>query len=203
MTIHAPEQKIALFDMDNTLADYDRVMRARMAKLRHPNEPPEPVRDSDADEADYLQARREAISQDPLFWRNLPLLDDGHAVWELAGELGFYRKILTQGPIYAPVAWGEKLTWIQNKFGDHIPVTITREKQETYGRILVEDWPKYCKRWLKWRPRGQVILLDRPWNQNFSHPQVHRYDGSVDIDRADRLEEVREVLIRARDRKVT
>jgi hypothetical protein len=39
----------------------------------------------------------------------------------------------------------------------------------------VDDWPDYITRWLQWRPRGLVIMPDRPNNKGFDHPQVHRF----------------------------
>ena len=47
-----------------------------------------------------------------------------------------------------------------------------------YGKVLVDDWPEYISRWLKWRPRGLVIMPASQSNAGFTHPQVIRYDGS-------------------------
>jgi hypothetical protein len=51
---------------------------------------------------------------------------------------------------------------------------MTHDNACTYGKILYEDYPPYIKRWLTWRPRGRVILIDAPYNRGFEHPQVLR-----------------------------
>lgn len=61
-----------------------------------------------------------------------------------------------------------------------IPLTITRDKGLVYGRMLVDDWPEYVERWLKWRPRGMVVMPAQPWNADYKHPNVLRYDGTDD-----------------------
>jgi 5'-nucleotidase len=67
-------------------------------------------------------------------------------------------------------------------------VTITMDKGLVYGKVLVDDYPEYALRWLKWRKRGLVIMPNQPWNQGFEHPQVHRYTGD--------REEIQRVLAR-------
>lgn len=32
----------------------------------------------------------------------------------------------------------------------------------------------YIESWLKWRPRGKVLIPDRPYNQGYWHPNVIR-----------------------------
>lgn len=85
--------------------------------------------------------------------------------------------VLTQGPRKNPNAWMGKKVWIDRNLGQDIDVTITRDKGLVYGRILVDDWPKYITRWLEWRPRGLVIMPANDNNKNFKHKQVIRYDG--------------------------
>jgi hypothetical protein len=59
-------------------------------------------------------------------------------------------------------------------------VTISSDKSMVYGRVLMDDWPGYVVEWLKARPRGLVIMPDRPWNQGFEHPRMVRYYGDND-----------------------
>jgi hypothetical protein len=35
----------------------------------------------------------------------------------------------------------------------------------------------YIERWLTWRPRGLVIMPAQPWNEDFRHSNVLRYNG--------------------------
>jgi hypothetical protein len=64
---------------------------------------------------------------------------------------------------------------------------LTRDKGLVYGTVLVEDYPKYIKRWLKWRKRGLVIMPANEFNGSLRHPQVIRYDGG-------NLKDVREAM---------
>ena len=101
--------------------------------------------------------------------------------------------ILTQGPRRVPEAWSGKKEWIDANLGD-VDVTITRDKGLVYGKVLVDDYPKYAERWLEHRPRGLVIMPEHKYNKGYSHPNVVRYDGS-------NLDEVREVLTRVKTRQ--
>jgi len=71
---------------------------------------------------------------------------------------------------------GKKL-WIDKYMGKNMDITITRDKGLVYGKVLVDDWPEYIERWLKWRPRGIVIMPANSANLGFSHRQVLRYTG--------------------------
>jgi hypothetical protein len=43
-----------------------------------------------------------------------------------------------------------------------------------YGKVLYDDFPPYILRWLEWRPRGKVLMLDAQHNRDFTHPNVFR-----------------------------
>jgi 5'-nucleotidase len=57
-------------------------------------------------------------------------------------------------------------------------VTITMDKGLVHSKLLVDDYPKYVPRWLRWRKRGMVILPDQHCNRSFEHPQVYRCAGN-------------------------
>lgn len=84
---------------------------------------------------------------------------------------------MTQGPRRNPKSWMGKKMWVDINLGEDIDVTITRNKSLVYGKVLVDDYPEYIKGWLKWRPRGVVIMPANESNINFLHPQVTRYNG--------------------------
>jgi hypothetical protein len=95
--------------------------------------------------------------------------------------------VLTNGPSKIPAAWAEKVLWCQ----EHVPdadITIGRDKGLVYGRILFDDWPPYVRRWLRWRPRGLVVMLDHPRNRGFEDPRVFRYTGAEKTELLERLE---------------
>lgn len=179
-------EKIALFDMDGTLCDYDSGLEQSMVKLQSPMEPSYsgvPREDAPA----YLKARADIIRLDPEWWATLPQFKLGFDIWDMAEKLGYRRMILTQGPKRNPNAWTGKKLWIDRNLGQNADITITRDKGLVYGKVLVDDWPEYVERWLKWRPRGLVIMPANKANVDFKHPQVIRYDGTNFIQVVDAL----------------
>jgi hypothetical protein len=128
---------------------------------------------------DHYRARVDLIRGQAGWWKNLGRLDDGFRVVDMMRRIGFEIHVLTKGPKKSPNAWTEKVQWCQcNMPGDL--VTISSDKSMVYGRVLMDDWPGYVVEWLKARPRGLVIMPDRPWNQGFEHPRMVRYYGDND-----------------------
>jgi hypothetical protein len=169
-------ENIALFDMDGTLCDYDKGLSESLEKLRSPEEPIfNFLRD---DSPDYIKARADLIRSSEKWWTTLPKFQLGFDVLKVARELGYREMILTQGPRNNPASWSGKKIWMNENLGSDVDITITRDKGLVYGKVLVDDFPKYIERWLEWRPRGLVIMPANNGNENFTHPQVIRYDGS-------------------------
>jgi hypothetical protein len=169
-------EPVVLFDIDGTLANYDLALKRDMDALRAPMEPPYagvPHDDSPA----YLRNRASLIKSAESWWATLEPLKLGFDIWKIAGDLGYRRVILTQAPRRSPAAWSGKKKWIDSYLGPDTDVIITRDKGLVYGKVLVDDFPKYITRWLKWRPRGLVIMPAQPHNKGFEHPQVIRYTG--------------------------
>jgi 5'(3')-deoxyribonucleotidase len=170
---------VALFDMDGTLADHNGELQRRLDALRSPSEPDIDIAVADwAELPSYLQARIRLIRGNPGFWIDLPMLRAGFEILEEARRLDFQIEVLTKGPRHSPIAWMEKLQWCDRHLSDFPhQVTITMDKGLVYGKLLVDDYPEYIVRWLRWRRRGTVIMPDQHWNQGFEHPQVYRYAG--------------------------
>jgi FMN phosphatase YigB (HAD superfamily) len=170
-------ENIALFDMDGTLCDYDTGLLTELARLRSPNEPDFelPIKDN---APEYLKERADLIRACKQWWANLPRFKLGFDLWDVAGELEYRRVILTQGPRRNANAWTGKKLWIDNNLGPDTDMIITRDKGLVYGKVLVDDFPGYAEKWLKWRPRGLVIMPANEGNKNYSHPQVIRYDST-------------------------
>lgn len=167
-------ERVALFDLDCSLADYEKAIAEKLAHIMSPLEQsldwPELLA---GEHPDWLKARLALIKREPGFWENLPLIPFGMEVYQMMGTLDYKRMILTKGPLSNPVAWQEKISWCAK----HVPtagVTITHDKGLVYGKVLYDDYPPYITRWLKWRPRGKVLMLDAPHNRDFSHPAVLR-----------------------------
>lgn len=169
-------EKIALFDMDGTLCDYESKLVSDLNDLRSPLE--DYVEHVPKDNAPaYLRKRADLIRASEEWWSTLPRFQLGFDIWQLTNELGFRRMILTAGPKRNPSAWSGKKIWIDNNLGSNTDITITRDKGLVYGKVLVDDWPEYILQWLEWRPRGLVIMPASHSNENFKHKQVIRYTG--------------------------
>lgn len=172
--------KIALVDLDGTVADYDGAMERDLAPLRSPGEEgPVVIHGSKEEMPDYYRARVKLVRNRAGWWKHLGRLDDGFRVVDMMRRIGFEIHVLTKGPKTSPNAWTEKVCWCQK----HMPgdlVTISSDKSMVYGRVLMDDWPPYVVDWLKARPRALVIMPDRPWNHGFTHDRVVRYFGDND-----------------------
>jgi 5'(3')-deoxyribonucleotidase len=191
----AAEDRIALIDLDGTLADYDKALRIALAPLQSPGEPPYGERDV---EQPHIEARRKLIQSQPGFWRGLDPIPLGfHIVDELRAR-GFSLHVLTKGPQSNPLAWSEKVEWCTRYLPDAV-VTVTGDKSLVYGRVLVDDYAPYFMKWLAVRPRGLVLCVAHAWNEDFAvggpraQPNIIRYDGT-------NLAAVREAISRAYDR---
>jgi 5'-nucleotidase len=179
------EDKIALIDLDGTIADYDNEMRLQMAFLRAPGEPEYPHRPTydDGEVPSYITARRKVIQRQIGFWRNLKPLALGFEVIEELRKLQFQLHVLTKGPRSTSNAWSEKLDWCKEHLPDAL-VTVTGDKSLVYGRVLVDDFPPYIEKWLSVRPRGLVVSIAHPWNADYAkggskeNQNVLRYDGT-------------------------
>jgi CheY-like chemotaxis protein len=167
---------VALIDMDSSLVDYEGRLRERLLEIMSPLEENwfvEHEAELLSNPPTWLKARERLIKHQTGFWFDLPVIPFGIELYRLFGELGFKRVILTKGPHKNPAAWAEKTRWCEQ----HVPeagITITHDKGLIYGRVLYDDWPEYILRWLKWRPRGKVLMLDAVYNRHFQHPNVLR-----------------------------
>jgi 5'-nucleotidase len=166
------EQKVALIDLDGTLADYHAACMTGLRALLAPGEElVDPWMLDRDDRPDWINARRDMVSNQPGFWRNLARIEDGFEVLDVLLQVGFSLMVLTKGPVRKTSAWTEKVDWC----AQHLPgvaVTVTHDKSLVYGRVLFDDYPDSLVPWL--RPRGLVVMLDQPWNLGFEHPQVVR-----------------------------
>ena len=171
------ESKVALFDLDGTLADYAGQLAEDFNKIRHPSEPEYSRNDFGQHNAepDWMYQRRSFITERGEWWASLPLWPPGFSVLSAAQFVGFRIMVLTQGPGKKPEAWSGKIEWCK-KHMPGVDVTITRDKSLVYGRVLVDDWPDYVTGWLANRPRGLVVMPQHPWNESFSHPNVLHYN---------------------------
>jgi len=180
-----PHKKIALFDLDGTLANYEAALRRDQIPLMSPGEEFPPSLHEEM--PPHWEARVNLIRCKPKWWQKLEILPEGIALLQLARDIGFQINILTKGPSsYATAnSWTEKRKWCHCKIAPLAPgyrVTITEDKGDVYGRVLVDDYPKYMDAWLEHRPKGMGIMPAQAWNVGYSHPRVVRYEGSSQLD---------------------
>jgi len=193
---------IALFDMDGTIADYGSAMKRDLGSLRSPGEPETSLAILYKDAPDHITERKETIEKKHGWWRQLKPISVGMEVVEIAQEVGFEIRILTKGPNAVPQAWAEKLEWCQEHLREETQVTITRDKGTVYGRVLVDDYWPFMEGWLKHRKNGlglmpgasKELMSEEDLEAALDHPNVTFFDSS-------NLDQVKELLIRARDRK--
>lgn len=167
---------VALIDMDGTVADYDSALQRDLRLLLSPGETLI-LPHTEKEEAPYLKQRVKLIRNQPGWWRALAPITSGLQIVEILRKLGFALNVLTKGPRSNSNSWTEKREWCLQYLPDAL-VTVTEDKSLVYGKILVDDWPAYAESWLKWRPRGWVIMPAHPWNLSFEHPRVIRYDSA-------------------------
>lgn len=153
---------IALVDMDGTLCDYEGTLNSKMQEVLG-----EKVETWDP----KYKRLVDLIKSHPGFWYDLPPIQFGMDLVKYFQKTDWEVHILTKGPYHATSAWSEKVEWCRH-FLPGTPVTITENKSLVYGRILFDDWPVYCRSWLKWRPRGLVIMPRYDYNKEFEreHP---------------------------------
>ncbi|MBR9683902.1 hypothetical protein GOV03_05185 [Candidatus Woesearchaeota archaeon] len=104
----------------------------------------------------------------------------GFDILEACVNLGFDIHILTQGPLKNLTAWNEKVEWVDEHVMSVVPeaqIIITRDKSRMYGKVLVNDYSQYVRKWLGHRPRGLGVMPANNHNQDFVHPSVIKYDG--------------------------
>jgi len=155
------DSSLALVDMDSTLCDYVGTLHKKLNQLAGTIAGREL-----SIHADECQDLVDLIKKQPGFWRELPPIDLGFQIVNMLSVAKFDIHILTKGPYRTTSAWTEKVEWCR-KHMPGTPVTITEHKGMMYGKVLVDDWPLYCQAWLKWRPRGLVIMPAFDYNEGF------------------------------------
>lgn len=177
---------IALVDMDGTLCDYEGALRDKLRDLVG--------RDANIHDKHYKKLV-DLIKKQPGFWSGLQPIPAGFKMVCMLQDAGFEVHILTKGPYRTTSAWTEKVEWCREHLPG-VPVTITEDKGLMYGRILFDDWPPYCESWLKFRPRGLVIMPAYEYNKGFEE----KYPGQVIRLTGDNWNEIEEVIKKAAKR---
>ena len=171
--------KIALIDMDGTIADYDKGIRAGLHEIAAPHDPPLPKDIHKAPE--WLDRRADFVKSRSGFWRELKPIDAGFRVVNALEAAGYSLTVLTKGPHRTRSAWTEKAEWCDHYLPHKDIVMVDGKEPElhkglVYGKVLFDDFPPYVEAWLKHRPRGKVIMLKHHYNEDFEHESVLKID---------------------------
>ena len=177
-------KKIALIDMDGTIADYYGAMKRDLEALASPTDPPLPEELHGG--PDWLEARMDLIKRQDGWWRDLPKIELGFEVLGLLEVHGYKFTVLTKGPHRTRTAWTEKAQWCDKHLKDASLMMVDGDKPSghkglVYGKILFDDFPPYIDAWLANRPRGLAIMLDHPWNRDYNHPNLFRIKSKCDF----------------------
>lgn len=188
------DTNVALVDMDGTLCDYT---GALVSQLNHVLED---ILGHELTQAELWEDKydrlRDMIKSRPGFWYNLKPINLGFRVVNLLTTNGFNVHVLTKGPYRTTIAWTEKVNWCRDRL-PNVPVTVTENKSLVYGKILFDDYPSYCEAWLKWRPRGLVLMPAYEYNKGFDY----QYPDNVIRVTENNLSEVEAAIKRVAARK--
>ncbi len=187
----------ALIDIDGTVGNFNKAIMRDLEAMRSPAE--EPLT-SIENAPPWMEARMSHIKRTPGFWENLEKIEEGFAVLDILRHNEFDLHVLTKGPTKTTSAWTEKVNWCAKNIPDAL-ITITQDKGAVYGKILFDDWPPYIRRWLEWRPRGLVLMLDHEWNRDFNHSNVVRVPRMDAPEYDDGMDLVRDAVKRAAKRE--
>jgi len=172
MTDREP-MNLALIDLDGTVADWHNRLQRDLAEVLGPDQsklPPETVT-----KIEHL------IRKQTGWYFNLEPIPLGLRIVDLLRETGFTIMVATKATPKATNAWSEKAQWSM-KYMPFAQVTVTEDKTLLYGKLLVDDYPKFAGPWLAKRPRGYVIMPDQPWNQGYEHPRARRVKTMEDVE---------------------
>lgn len=177
------DDKEALFDMDDVLVDYMGGLNRDLLSLDPKNVPI----NFDTPMNQELKIQLNLIKSQLGWWENLPPIKSGIDLMKLCKNIGFKIVISTQGP-YLPEhrkGWAEKFNWCDqyvSPIDKDYSLIITRNgKGLVYGRVFVDDYPKFMDKWLINRPRGLGLMPQREWNTDFKHNQVIKYNPDANI----------------------
>jgi len=165
-----------LMDMDDTLCD-NFGQRTRDLRKIFKNES-EVIPDYRSSKCPlHVQKKLRKIMSQPGWWENLPRLEDGFELYELAKKENAEIEILTRAPRTYPLAWTEKFLWCMKNVPDVDNINLTFKKKKYPGDILIDDWPEYITSWLDYNQNRRAILPLREWNKDYTHLRAVHYNG--------------------------
>jgi 5'-nucleotidase len=197
--------KIALIDLDGTVADHDSALLRDLQKIASSDDPKINLINLHSDHPEWVKNRMDMIRKQPGWWRALDPIKAGFDIYRLMLDVGFEPYILTKGPFSKPQAWSEKVEWVQHYMPEAHPILVSHTnthlkncttpvtKGLIYGRVFFDDYPQFMDQWLAHRKNGLGIMLKSRCNEGYQHPNVIIYDGT-------NLSKIKEALEKAYNR---
>lgn len=164
--------RIALFDMDGTLSDYDHAMLKHQRAISPDPANVEVIRDTAPSHELKL---REYIWKQPGFWEEQKILSSGNQVFNLMLSLGFIPKIVTKAPYLNDNAWVEKVRWARKYYHNVDILILSGSRRNVYGKVLVDDNLDNVDEWLDAWEDGKALIPTRTPTYNYKHPRAMHY----------------------------
>lgn len=193
-------RKIALVDLDGTLADYDEAMAKGLISLSAGVEFPTPLKGvgfTREQNPPWLQERERMVRSMPGFYRNLAEIPMGMYLFRNLLQEHFECHIATKCPSHnSAIAAMEKIQWCEEHLSYDMPkITICGDKSLLFGDLLFDDWPGYIAPWLKRHQDGIVLMLDQPWNASYEHERVIRVNNKSPFTFSNAIDELAAIKI--------
>lgn len=124
-------------------------------------------------------AEVDTILRVPGFWSSMPRMPYAVELVQAIRRAGAEPFCVTS-PYPTPRFFVERPHWLAPMFTpDETLFVRTGSKRLVDGEVLIEDHPGTAASWLDAHPKGNAILVDRPWNtiaarEFVSHPRMWR-----------------------------
>lgn len=171
-------QPIAIVDLDETLADYNKGIQEYAKIIGLDKE--EDLRSFHDNENRAVAAIRNMFWSIPNWWCNLDVIPTNETLFYFLKQQDFRLVILSKAPKYCLNAWSEKIDWCNNYFLCAEVLLTDSKKDLVYGDIFIDDNKKNMDSWLNRWSNGFGILPITPYNSGYSHPRAIYFDGSLD-----------------------
>ncbi len=173
-------------DVDGVLADFNVNYNALMAKYEGKDLNVPYVEPAEWSYEKALGYSKDAINKawdeinapESSFWATLPAYPEIHTFVKMIKEMreGNDVYFITTRTGATPKQQTERWFEYYGLYG--ATVLVSKHKGEVAAGLeldhMIDDKPENCVNVLQSRPQCEVVLLDRPWNQTFSHLYIKR-----------------------------
>lgn len=175
-----PEVPVVLFDLDNTVADFDRAVQTALLQ-QHPHVAHPEERTNfyiSHDFAEEHQALVRSISDQEGFFDSLPLVRYAITGLQRIIDHGYHPRVCSSPLSSNPGSTDEKMSWIARElvphFGSYMldEALITKDKAAVGGIALIDDRPTIADAdTASW----EHIIFDQPYNRASQQPRLYSW----------------------------